>query len=296
MGNLLGIYQDGYVGYNLSINMEVEEGVGECPEDVVGGEDAELYADLCALVEAGRAALLQLQSYRGCSEVIRASMSSPRNMAVQREAFATLARNAEAIKGFYALAQRLQGLAPALLRRLAALPVTAGGTGIGERPSLVRKTADVLELVLDWDQAKMMHPQVQNDFAYYRRLLPKMVNEPAAAAAPVSDTDANVISMFIAENVPLTVTLAAATADTARRTDGVARVVATVANMCCGMVHRGIYSSEAINRKLLMAMTGAVVLYDRITDQGVFVKASGVGVSKCIKVLHKHGGQTGEQL
>lgn len=36
--------------------------------------------------------------------------------------------------------------------------------------------------------------------------------------------------------------------------------------------------SDATNRKLLMAMTSAAVLYDRITDSGVFVKRSHVGV------------------
>lgn len=37
--------------------------------------------------------------------------------------------------------------------------------------------------------------------------------------------------------------------------------------------------NDATGRKLLMAMTSAAVLYDRITDSGVFVKRSHVGVS-----------------
>jgi CYRIA/CYRIB Rac1 binding domain len=43
------------------------------------------------------------------------------------------------------------------------------------RPELVRQAVGMLSLVLEWDQAKMMHPQLQNDFAFYKRLMPRMV-------------------------------------------------------------------------------------------------------------------------
>lgn len=48
----------------------------------------------------------------------------------------------------------------------------------------------------------MMRPQIQNDFASYRRHLQRMkveFEEGHLPQLPVADTDANGISMFIAE-------------------------------------------------------------------------------------------------
>lgn len=48
----------------------------------------------------------------------------------------------------------------------------------------------------------MMRPQIQNDFATYRRHLSRLKREQEAgllSELPVADTDANAISMFIAE-------------------------------------------------------------------------------------------------
>jgi hypothetical protein len=42
----------------------------------------------------------------------------------------------------------------------------------------------------------MMKPDLQNDFSFYRRMLPKIVNK---RQVNVSETDAGVISMFIAQ-------------------------------------------------------------------------------------------------
>lgn len=43
------------------------------------------------------------------------------------------------------------------------------------------------------------------------------------------------------KNVPFMVTLARVTAETTKQVPRVAHVVATVANMCCGMVQRQVY-------------------------------------------------------
>lgn len=49
---------------------------------------------------------------------------------------------------------------------------------------------------------QMMQPQIQNDFATYRRYLSRLKKKAEAgllSELPVADTDANIISMFIAE-------------------------------------------------------------------------------------------------
>jgi hypothetical protein len=52
-----------------------------------------------------------------------------------------------------------------------------------------------------------------------------------------------------------------------------------VCNLCCGTVYRGDVHSSEVSRCLLMSMTSAVVLYDRITDDNVFRKNGNVAVS-----------------
>lgn len=294
------LWRDGHAGfnYNLPPLFEGEDPVGGEPLDNTAGsqegpQDQELYLHLCRLSERCAEAIRTAQEYEGCGTIIRQSMSAPEDEGLQRAASKALLPNIDKIRTFFELSRDMEQMMPLLLRRLAELE------SIVEQPRLACKLTELLQAVLEWDQLKMMRPQIQNDLASYRRHLSRMKREQEEGLLPqlpVADTDANLISMFIAENVPFMVMLAKVTTETAREVPHVANVIATVANMCCGMVQRRVYNNDATSRKLLMAMTSAAVLYDRITDCGVFVKTSHIGVSKCIKVLNKHGGATGEQL
>ncbi|CBJ27279.1 conserved unknown protein [Ectocarpus siliculosus] len=301
MGNLMGLlWRDGHAGYEISLPPLVDEGSERgqqrpkgSPKDGQERQDGELYLQLCLVVERCSDAIQSVQQYEGCSALIRQSMSAPKDTELQSAVTEALLPNVKKIKTFFDLARDVEQLAPALLGRLAGLG------SIVEAPLLACMLTELLQAVLEWDQIKMMRPQVQNDFATYRRYLSRLKREQEAGLLlelPVADTDANAISMFIAENVPMMVMLSKVTAKTAEEVPRVQNVIATVANMCCGMVHRRAHTNDATSRKLLMAMTSAAVLYDRITDSGVFVRRSHIGVSKCIKVLNRHGGATGEQL
>lgn len=289
----MGLWNDEQAGFNYDVDFE-GEARGEPPDlEQQDTRDRELYERLSALLERCSGAIQLAQQYEGCGGIIRQSMSAPGDKEKQLATSRALLPNVDSIRGFFELSRDMEQTMPVLLVRLAELE------SIVQRPSLACKLAELLQAVLEWDQLKMMRPQIQNDFASYRRHLPLMkveFEQGLLPQLPVADTDANSISMFIAENVPFMVMLARVTAETARREPRVANVIATVANMCCGMVQRRLYQNDATNRRLLMAMTSAAVLYDRITDSGVFVKRSEVGVSKCIKALKKHGGATGEQL
>ncbi|CAM9577007.1 unnamed protein product [Scytosiphon promiscuus] len=313
MGNLMGLlWRDGHAGYdyNLAPLFDAEgddrddcrDGDDTCtgtergqpPESPRDQQDRELYGRLCLFVERCSEAIELVQDYEGCGAIIGQSMREPGDEVLQAAATKALLPNAAKIQTFFQIARDLEQLMPVLLRRLAELG------SIVERPLLACKLAELLQAVLEFDfDIAMLRPQIQNDFATYRRYLSRLKTEQEAgllSELPVADTDANAISMFIAENVPMMVVAAKVTAETAIHVPRVHNVIATVANMCCGMVHRQAYTNDTTGRKLLMAMTSAAVLYDRITDSGVFVKRSHVGVSKCIKVLNKHGGATGEQL
>eukprot|EP00611_Tribonema_gayanum_P010163 TRINITY_DN2008_c0_g1_i1.p1 TRINITY_DN2008_c0_g1~~TRINITY_DN2008_c0_g1_i1.p1 ORF type:complete len:307 (-),score=57.19 TRINITY_DN2008_c0_g1_i1:1051-1971(-) len=271
MGNLVGLYRD-TAGFDYFLDFEALDN-----EPLVGRGDAdvELLQECLRCKAQIHGALEAVNAYTGCADVIRHSMSAPGDHSAQRAAFDALLPNVERIASFHATSQTLAALLPRLLLRLSELHT------IVDRPQLVRQVVAMLAYVLEWDQAKMMRPQIQNDFAFYKRLMPRMVasSDYTLEQLTVSDRHAGTISMFIAENMPLTVALSTALRDntTASRT---ANIIAQVANLCCGTVARADgYRQDATLRQLLLGMTSAVVLYDRITIEGVFARGGGVGVS-----------------
>ncbi len=54
------------------------------------------------------------------------------------------------------------------------------GMGAGKE-ALAAQLADMLDFVLQFDQAKMMNAAIMNDFSQYRRSIGKMRDHPSAA-------------------------------------------------------------------------------------------------------------------
>ena len=67
--------------------------------------------------------------------------------------------------------------------------------------ALAIRLAQVLNFVVKFDHLKMNCPPIQNDFAYYRRVMHKFRAEPEAAG--VHEMEANYISMFLAQHIPM---------------------------------------------------------------------------------------------
>jgi hypothetical protein len=159
----------------------------------------------------------------------------------------------------------------------------------------------VLAVALEWDLAKMLRPQIQNDFACYRRILPKVMAPDGTLpeGTSVTDSEAYSISMFVAEATPL---LSFATQATLEASEPHPEdVIAQAANVCCRVLKAGSGSrsnglSESHRHTLLLGMTCCLVLYDRVSEKGVFAKGARVKVGQCIRVLTKHGGSSGQQL
>ncbi|KAG5180569.1 hypothetical protein JKP88DRAFT_263847 [Tribonema minus] len=239
-------------------------------------------------------ALEAVNAYTGCADVIRHSMSAPGDHSAQRAAFDALLPNVDRIASLHATSQASSS---------EKLVGYGGGEhfhffAVEEMRGVCAPSYTLQRTHFDHYDRLVTLSQIQNDFAFYKRLMPRMVasSDYTLEQLTVSDRHAGTISMFIAENMPLTVALSTALRDntTASRT---ANIIAQVANLCCGTVARADgYRQDATLRQLLLGMTSAVVLYDRITIEGVFARGGGVGVSRCIKVLNKHGGDAGLQL
>lgn len=114
----------------------------------------------------------------------------------------------------------------------------------------------------------MLKPDLQNDFSFYRRSLGS--KSLANCPHPVTPDTANVVSMWLAQNLPMT-------SSVRRETNTFA--VGNLANLCCGMILRGSCQDPIVNAKVMRIMVAATVVYDRIARDGVFCSHSIVKVS-----------------
>ena len=117
----------------------------------------------------------------------------------------------------------------------------------------------------------MLKPDIQNDFSFYRRSLGS--KSLANAPQPISPDAANVVSMWLAQNMPMTCSI---------HRDTTPFAVGNLANLCCGMLARDACQDPIEAAKVLRIMVAACVVYDRISRQGVFSPTSIVKVHPAI--------------
>ncbi|GMH55362.1 hypothetical protein TrRE_jg11322, partial [Triparma retinervis] len=231
-------------------------------------------------IKAMKEVLEWLNSYKPCLEPIRKALSTPSDMELQQEAFTALTGNVKKTDEFYRKAGAVADYLPTVLGEL-------GGEGcIMQDLWMARRLVELLALIYDVDQKKMMCPGLQNDFSFYRRSVGKFQSQ-----ASVSETSANQISMWIAEAGPTTAGAGEALKKAGgRASDGpVHMALAKVANMCAWIVAKDQEMGSTEKAQLLMAMVECMILFDRSSSRGVFVRTSGVMVRKCLAVLKEEG-------
>ena len=115
----------------------------------------------------------------------------------------------------------------------------------------------------------MLKPEIQNDFSFYRRSLGSRALSHAKVSKPPFSSDmANVISMWLAQTLPMTSSI------NGRQTRS--NAVSHLVNSCCGMIIRGTAEDQS---KVMNIMVGATVVYDRISTEGAFNSNSQIRVS-----------------
>jgi hypothetical protein len=116
----------------------------------------------------------------------------------------------------------------------------------------------------------MLKPEIQNDFSYYRRSLgSKSLSNGDVATPPVTADLANVISMWLAQNLPMISSI------NGRETRSAA--IGHLANVCCGLILRNVCQENEV-AKVMNIMIAATVIYDRIAPEGSFSNNSLVKV------------------
>jgi hypothetical protein len=117
----------------------------------------------------------------------------------------------------------------------------------------------------------MLKPEIQNDFSYYRRSIgSKALSNGDVPPPPVGADVANVISMWLAQNLPMISSI------NGRETRSAA--IGHLANVCCGLIIRNVCQEDEVG-KVMNIMIAATVIYDRIAPEGSFSNNSLIKVT-----------------
>jgi len=257
-------------------------------------EEKEIHAAVAAVLDKGPTILDLLQSYPGCEEFIRKAITTPTPDA-EDSAWNAVLPAVQQLKEFYEFSIELDTSFPKLLL---ALCKTDPSDAIASQQALAKQLADVFDFVLRFDDAKMVNPAIQNDFSYYRRTLNRMKITKKDANLPIRDELANRMSLFFAYPTPMMNSLSETTVkfidqDQSVPKDRVTDCLATMANVCQHMVEAKTFSNDQTILFCLRAMTGAIILYDHLHQQGAFNKKSPINIRGCIAVLKGFTSQGG---
>jgi len=228
--------------------------------------------------------------YKGCQKLCQQAMQEP-SPETERAAFEGLLKTIDSIQKIHLHSKALGDAAKLLLQ---ALGRDDTKQTLEDQQALVKQFGDMLVFVVDFDQKRLECPQLSNDFAFYRRLLPKFPKHPDLK---VKAEEASSMALFTAKSFPMISALSSATSECMDSNDQVLPMIGTMANACYNMLSKKRYSlfqsvevSEnwyawysfekgETNLFLAKAMTGAIVLYDNVSDSGVFVRSSHVQVT-----------------
>lgn len=163
--------------------------------------------------------------------------------------------------------------------------------------ALARKFADVIHFAIVFDDLKMGKPDIQNDFSFYRRSLPKIKAALGDNGVKVQDDLANKMSLFYAYPTPMMRSIITAmtnfvTQDKSKSTP-ISHTLSSMINACVNAVSK---NSVTDKQFCLYVMVACVVLYDHINENGAFIKGSPINIKQVKKLIESDGGQITEPL
>lgn len=198
------------------------------------------------------------------------------------------------LKDLFDYSKELEVLFPKLLVALMKDDPANTQPALATQQALAKQLADVLDFVLQFDDAKMVNPGIQNDFSYYRRSLQRLLlNKETAEDIVVKDELANRMSLFFASPTPMMKVLTDCTilfleehgAAQNVTKDSVTVGLSLMANVCYEMVAKHRFTSVDTNMFCLRCMTGSIILVDHLSRLGAFHKKSLINIKGCITTL-----------
>jgi len=242
--------------------------------------EIKMYERVREVLNKGEDVCTKIEDYKGCQDVARKAMTSP-NPENEEAAFSALLTAVEYIDGIYQQARALEEIVPLLLSALSVSPQEEkdkNKLSVATCQALAAQLSILLDFALRFDQIRMRQPFISNDFAFYRRLLPKFPRDPRVR---IKDDDAGGMALFTAEYTPMM----NAVCRSAIKSDGKPNeVMAIIANSCYKMLKHNKLPTE-FNLVAARAMTGATIVFDHVDVVGVFQKSSPVKVTQIVNML-----------
>lgn len=252
-------------------------------------QEKQIYDRVAGVLDRGPAILDKLFHYPGCEEFIRKAITTP-STETEEAAWGAVLPAVDRLQEFYDYSRELESSFPDLL---VALCKNDPKQQLASQQALAKQMADVFDFVLRFDDAKMVNPAIQNDFSYYRRTLNRMKLSKKDSNIKIRDELANRMSLFFAYPTPMMKVLSETTAkflssDQSVSRENVITALATMANVCHDMVDKQKFKNEQTNMFCLRAMTGSIILFDHINQQGAFYKKSPIHIKGTIQVLKNY--------
>jgi hypothetical protein len=279
---LLGLVMGNIFGLTAAMKIDVDFNLQTL--ESYEGEHNEIIQSTTTLLTEARSLLSQLQNYHGNAESIRMALSNSGDADLQRESFSNLCPNIDIIAKFHRLSVEIAQHVTILANELVTIDK------VKEHLPFVQLLGNIFLFAFEFDQLKMIKPEIQNDFSFYRRSLDSAATH-GNNDIPLPSDEANVVSMWLAVGLPMQGSVSAPL-----KADSI--VLVHMANIAFGMLARKIPVSDDDKIKLVKIMIISVIMYDRVcgVPGGVFTSQSAIKVKRCIQVLKRDGGNNAQQL
>jgi len=139
--------------------------------DPMDSSERELYEEVMPIISKTPELIQLVSEYGGCDEVIRHALSNPGNSEIESRAFDSVFDAVELLERFFSFALELDIIWPKLLKSIC---TDNSLEAIGNRQATIKMIGELFKFVFMFDNEKMMHPSIQNDFSYYRRVYNKI--------------------------------------------------------------------------------------------------------------------------
>jgi len=255
-------------------------------ENPSADSDGDMVNELKDVLDKFPNVLRQFESYQGSGELIRNAISSP-SPETEQAAWTEVRVGVTQLRDFFEVSALLERHLP---RVYAALCVGDADSALVSHQMLTKILCEMLDFSARFDDMKMVNPAVQNDLAYYRRVLSRLKRERKAADGEIRDETVDRMSLFYAHASPMTRVVIDTTSqflesDASASAGQINKVLSRLAETCRGMVADGKISNAEIQQMCLRSMTMCLVILDHTYPGGIFSKKSPVDVVSCIKLL-----------